>query len=222
MELINNTPTLLAKLQETVDLKAPPLPKIYTIFYRRPYIDSEDRELVVQVKGTDCEFKEIAGLFKTQGQWEVVFYDAAARQMAALVQAAVTAANAPLDEDGIAIKQEDGAPALTPDVGAPLSDQVTVPRAPRGGYYVCADNASILLNGKLVDPVDPDSSSRKRPRTDSGGEESNSNIPSGSIQMLLSRSQWRIIHVQNLVMLELLRAEGHCGQRFINTTRDFI
>lgn len=42
------------------------------------------------------------------------------------------------------------------------------------------------------------------------------------LRMILTKSQWRILQYGNQIILELLRGEGHCGQRYVNATRGFI
>lgn len=320
------------KFQKLLDILVPASAKSYLLWknanqdpslllgnistsYKRPYIDTYDRELIIQLTSSDHTYYEPVGLCFTpakssvtgKSHWEAVFYDSASVKMKALINTLINGANRKLEkqvqssqpgassgEPQIKTEEQDVAittfedfeqpndanntynsasgisnsPQSTSSVGNSQGSTVnstfnpiTVATGTRGGYFVCADDAFVMLNGKVLNMAyyssaeagstqvavasndnqaanDGGSELRKKRRLDSvvetGAYDTNTTQPIPPrpvfkrpenlrpIQMVLVKSQWRVILTGNFFMLELLKAEGHCGQKYINSARSFV
>lgn len=84
------------------------------------------------------------------------------------------------------------------------------------GYVVKVDHSAISLNGKALNPLTVCS----KPQTDGKDRQLG---PSTPLEMVCDRSQWRILRTeQGLLCFELLTADCHCGQRYVNARRKVV
>lgn len=126
--------------------------------------------------------------------------------------------------------------STSPTSSSESNIKISIAHSARGGYLVCADDAFIVVNGKPFDPATcpdfkrhkelaaqsdrDDSPSRKRQRIDPAVESGQAKAT--RVQMILTKSQWRIVHTKGSLILEILKGEGHCGQKYINAARSFV
>lgn len=255
---------------------------LHSVYYRRPYVDKKDRELIIQLKDSDyCSTEPVALYRTTEGKWEAMFYDRAAIKMKSIFETLLKTVNKQIIDTYTSSNNNNNTntasnnnnnnnnnkivSSLLPSTNTTTPEQkrtmmpqlVSIAKGTKGRYEVCADDAHLLLNGKVLEPnlcpliiqqkqqqqqpqnndEDNNGPSRKRQKTDSGSNNSttiasspsssspgnnNSNNNFGVIQMVLKKSQWRIFLHGNKAMLELLKGEGHCGQRYFNISRTFI
>lgn len=84
------------------------------------------------------------------------------------------------------------------------------------GYVVKVDHSAISLNGKAINPLTVCTEVQADGKDRQLG-------PSTPLEMVCDRSQWRILRPeQDVLCLELLTADCHCGQRYVNACRTVI
>ena len=165
-------------------------------FYKRPFADSEARELIFQVKQN-----EMVALIKTPpAKWEASFYDDAREKLHKMMNSFVKRFGCTKDtgQHGYHVDVDDAAIILN---GKPINPLV-----------VCSNSRPEDYKG---DDSDSGSSSNMKKRKLG---------PSTPLQMVCERSQWRLVMISDkqLLRLQLLRAECYCGQRYTNLTRQFL
>lgn len=186
-----------------------------TVHYERPYIEKgAARELVIQIKDNE----QIALVKSPPARWEASFYDDARKQVRFLLHELVTR---------LGCKREQVGPI---------------------GYVVDVSDSCIVLNGKRISPLSTCSNSGGSSNGSIKSEESFEEAcptktttppdeqgatprkrrlvtlgPDSPLEMVCDRSLWRIITTGGKqLVLQLLRAECRCGQRYTNSTREYL
>lgn len=196
-----------------------------SVFYRRPFVDTEDCELVMQVSGDEQAvlIKHAAPSTPGNGsgtgagapppQWEVVFYDKARDKFNKAVS------------------------FLMEKFGFCMGTGMH-------GYPVNMESAALSVNGRDWDLVGEQQAAAAAAAAasagDTGGDEGGSATKrrklsatatnpalQGSLKLVCQRSQWRIVKSQvegqnNMLTLQLLTAECVSGARYKNKTRTFL
>lgn len=176
-----------------------------TTFYKRPFVDTTFRELVIQMKSDE----QVALFKQPPNSWEVIFFDGAREKVNKIFVKLLA---------DFGLKPKTGTKGFVvdaTDATISLNEGYIDPRA------VSKTNPRPELD---IDDIAQDPSNPKKRRRVAG--------PDAALQMVSKRSLWRIKKCEqeedgdekqeNYVEFELLKAECICGQRFKNRVREFL
>ncbi|KAF5099893.1 hypothetical protein D0Z00_001485 [Geotrichum galactomycetum] len=171
------------------------------LFYKRPFVDTISRELILQVKGNEPIV--LMKPAEAGSSWEVIFFDSAKEKFKS-VQSALRdkfTVRFSTGQKGYLVNVDDASISVNGSYIDPRVDTLGTSPESYGG------------SSNSIQEEAESSGLRKRPRT----------VPAGPIQLIVNKSQWRIkLFGDGMAMFELLTAECTSGQRYKNKMRKFL
>lgn len=221
------------KVDELSIQAIPTIPTIFgSTFYKRPFVDQDApaRELVIQIKHDEqaalLRVVSPSGVF----DWEAVFFDTAKTKISKILNHLANVAGVSVSKSlrGYVINMDEAyieLNGMSMNIIAEASDIVqsgdedSAATAVSGGSFTDGDGATESGSAGAGSVA---AGSRKRQRTSSTGIYETQK-PGQTLQMVCTKSQWRIIQNRdNNIQLQLLTATCISGQRYKNKMRKFI
>jgi hypothetical protein len=176
------------------------------LFYKRPFVDTMLRELVLQIKGN--EQIVLIKPAEAGSSWEVIFFDSAKEKLKSVQLVLNDKFQVCLStgQKGYLVNVDDASISVNGSYIDPRVDTLGTSPESYGSSSSIQEDAESVGNSSGL---------RKRPRP--------APVWAGPIQLIVNKSQWRIkLFGDGLAMFELLTAECTSGQRYKNKMRKFL